>query len=219
MKEQPIIFGASAIPLILDGTITVTHRIRNLQHINERPDDWSIDEDIIEDKLTGERISVDDKYCPYGAIGSKMWVREPFCYKIDTVTAIVSENEFWYKATNPEVIKVDGDGGQEFRRDGWAASPWLSPIHMPKRALRIILENMGSRVIRIQDITREDIRAEGIRLPPSARFTPKDKPYYSELHQEYAWFWNHTNPKYKYDLNPWVRRIEFKVVEVKDAVN
>jgi hypothetical protein len=148
--------------------------------------------------------------CTYGQVGDRLWVRETFCYKVDPITTVVSENEFWYKATNPEVIKIDDDGSHAFRKDGWSASPWLPSIHMPRRASRITLEITNIRVERLQDIDEEDSIKEGI-LP----FSPNGIAVSSTIpRKQFCTLWDSINAKrgYSWESNPWVWIIEFKKI-------
>jgi hypothetical protein len=213
IKERSMPFCIEGVRDLLENRATLTRRLIGLKHINEHPDNWHLSGDCLEDKTTGERICIDSDHCPYGKVGECLYVTEPWCYKMDAVTAEVHEDEFWYKATNPEVVKLDDDGSYAFHKDGWGASPWISARHMPKKASRITLEIINSKLQRLHDISREEIRAEGIILPMSARFTPNDK--FSELHQEYAWWWDSMNKKrgYPFSGNFWTWLIGIKKVE------
>jgi hypothetical protein len=87
--------------------------------------------------------------------------------------------------------------------------------NMPKWAARFFLWVNEVRIERLQDITRGDIRREGLSLPPSPTFSPTKK--WSELHREFMIHWKKiTNNKTSqwYD-NPWVWVIEFTFVSRK----
>jgi hypothetical protein len=188
MKEHPILFSTPMVKAILEGRKTQTRRI-----IKGKGDAGACAKLLIED-------------CPYGQAGDRLWVRETFCYKIDPITAIVSENEFWYKATNPEVIKIDDDGSYAFRKDGWSASPWLPSIHMPRKASRLTLEITSIRVEKLQEITSADALKEGI--PASFRH---------EI-TEFKALWDSINGKtYPWSDNPWVWIIEFERLEATNV--
>ena len=217
MKERPILFSTEMVKAILDGRKTQTRRIVKPQpHIHtvasgithlswqQRPSStiflssFPTYNSVIEEFI---------KYCPYGQVGDRLWGRETFCYKVDPITAVVSENEFWYKATNPEVIKIDDDGSHAFRKDGCSASPWLPSIHMPRELSRIILEITNIRVERLQEITGNDVISEGMRLPIPVGCT-QDEMLIAAFHA----LWDSINAKrgYSWKSNPWVWVIEFK---------
>jgi hypothetical protein len=91
--------------------------------------------------------------CPYGAIGDVLWVREAWAL---------------YEAPHcpwPDLPHAHANGvGWAFYREGFDRSPprWRSPIHMPRWASRLTLRVTGVRVERLQDISEEDARREGI---------------------------------------------------------
>ena len=102
------------------------------------------------------------EHCPY-SVGEEVYIKEKYCHKADPITAIVSDSEFWYFAVNPDVIKVDGDGARELTKAGYEASPWLSSRFMPERAARTVVTITDIQAQRVQDISNEDIKAEGIQ--------------------------------------------------------
>ena len=83
-------------------------------------------------------------------------------------------------------------------------------IHMPRWASRILLEITDVRVERLQDISRADIRAEGLQCPPelaSDDVSPNYRDWYPAAWKE---LWNSTGGDW--DANPWVWVVEFKRV-------
>ncbi|WP_455796639.1 hypothetical protein [Clostridium butyricum] len=76
---------------------------------------------------------------------------------------------------------------------------WKPSIHMPKVAARIFLKVIGVRVERLQDITEQGIKAEGV--------TEEWPPHAMDKFQE---LWNSTTKEYGWDTNPYVWVIEFK---------
>jgi hypothetical protein len=213
MKEHPILFSSPMVKAIIEGRKTQTRRVI-------KPQPYGV---LGKVRLRGKGVrgffSDLAEFCPYGAPGDRLWVRETFCHKVDQITAKISETEFWYRATNPEVIKVDGDGAWEFRKDGNESSPWKPSIHMPRKASRITLEIIGVRVQRLQEITEEDARAEGVtptigqinceRLWSECR---PDLPKITAVQQAFSELWDSINAKrgFGWDSNPWVWCLTFK---------
>lgn len=100
---------------------------------------------------------------------------------------------------------------------------WRPSIHMPKEAARIFLRVTDVRVERLQDITEEQARAEGVE--PLVMTADVDKPDSEKRWQEvlpalprFPEVWNSTiKPKdralYGWEANPWVWAIEFERCE------
>ncbi len=100
-------------------------------------------------------------------------------------------------------------------RLGFDLVPWwkgktLSPLFLSAYVARTFLKIVSVRPERLQEISRDDIRAEGLLLPPAPRFTPNK---FSELHQEYAALWDSINKDFPWASNPFVWRIEFTPTE------
>jgi hypothetical protein len=210
IQTHPILFSTEMVKAILENRKSMTRRVVKPQPYQEG---WAgliptyqFGEYSHGHKLHGQfRQRELIEVSPY-QVGDRLWVRETFCYKADPVTAVISENEFWYKSTNPEVIKIDDDGSHAFRKDGWSASPWLPSIHMPRKASRITLEITNIRVERLQEIAIEDIQDEGFPLIDEYAHTE---------HDLRCWFhqlWDSINAKrgYSWESNPWVWCISFK---------
>lgn len=172
LKFHPILFQTEMVQANLAGNKTQTRRTTGFNYINENPDAWiytgtDIDPTYIigEEKWGGDKLkdykglyaefeanSDFDFYqnikCPYGQPGDILWVRETWkpIYYIP--------NGYTYKANaHPQMPKK-----------GWKPS-----IHMPKEACRIFLLLKEVNVERLQDISEEDAKAEGVKLSGSGR--------------------------------------------------
>lgn len=82
---------------------------------------------------------------------------------------------------------------------------------------RITLEVVGVRVERLQEITEDDARAEGVN-PSDAHIVIKDgdrQPDMERTHRgAFACLWDGINgDRASWASNPWVWRVEFKVVQ------
>lgn len=163
MKWHPILFSDEMVRAILDGRKTQTRRVIKDTGF------YCIDEDVHGESAERERKAL-AAHCPYGAPGDRLYVKEAWCQKTDDGRFIynadgnVDSTCCHYRADGVEVFKDDGDGGAEFTKAGYLASPWASPRFMPKRVARIWLEIVDVRVERLQDISEEDAKAEGVQI-------------------------------------------------------
>lgn len=202
MKERGILFRTDMVVAILreDDPKTHTRRVvkpqppKGLSIACYTEDGTQKKEWILADKY-GDGVDIYCPQCPYGQIGDRLWVRETWCpmewgaeYKADIA---------------PEINDIRIAAGIE----------WHSPRFMPRGASRIILEITDIRTEKLHEISREDIRAEGVGLPVSPRFTPIEG--LSELHQEYKNLWDSINGKtYPWASNPWLWVIQFKKLSI-----
>jgi len=214
MKEHPIIFSGEMVRAILAGHKTQTRRV-----IRPQPQGW--DPQIETDGITWAWCIVGDhdyseqiRCCPYGQPGDTLWVRESACYAFDcdgdvdgicAYRADVDPLSDWHKYKFiPGTEAADWNG-----HTGWRPS-----IHMPRWAARLTLEATGVRVERIQDISEEDVLAEGCGLSSWGL----DQQTGAELGLRTAGFaelWDSINARrgFGWDTNSWVWVIEFKVKE------
>lgn len=148
--------------------------------------------------------------CPYGSPGDRLWVRETWFEEFDPVTCKPYDPpRACYAAMHEgEVRKMDGDGGTVFRKDGWAASPWRPGIHMPRWASRLLLEVEAVRVERLDAITEDDARAEGMEflLEGTRDATPRD----TFLRR---WDGMYAGGDFARARNPWVWVVTFRRLE------
>jgi len=188
LKARPIIFSGPMVRALLDGRKTQTRRVVKFQttdclrEIVTRAGYYALlDENIGlawhpfgNSPLQKCPQEIIGKFCPFGKPGDFLWLRETF--------AVYSPNgpEFGigYREHHPTGNLDDGDGGYNFRayaddererskQRSWVRAHcnlerWISPIHMPRWASRLTLQISDVRVQRVQDISEEDARAEGV---------------------------------------------------------
>jgi len=118
-------------------------------------------------------------------------------------------HRYIYKANSPD-YPVDIGVGEH----GWKPS-----IHMPREAARLFLTVKDIQVERLQDITEEDVIAEGIKNVfkhhahhdgcTGIAITANHKGQFRDL-------WDSINKKrgYGWDVNPWVWVVKFDRVNV-----
>ena len=136
--------------------------------------------------------------CIYGIIGRSpyqpgdlLWVRET-----------------WGKDDNGEYVYRTNYGTTEDDSFPPSMFKWRPSIHMPEEAARLFLRVKDVRVERLQDISEDDARAEGVRAyGPNNCSGTSARIAFAEL-------WDSLNAKrgLGWDTNPWVWVIEFGVV-------
>jgi hypothetical protein len=163
-------------------------------------------------------------WCPYGAPGDRLWVRESCRYE-DT----------FYKGPGvpPEHFRaqIEYRDGVIVRKDvdmeHWTCAcesntdRWRSPLYMPRWASRITLEVTAVRVERLCDISEADAFAEGVESRFCARCDEsgvEDGGPCPDCAGEgrflcYSVFrelWESINGKGSWAANPWVWVVQFK---------
>ncbi|HGE6721926.1 TPA: hypothetical protein ACGB01_002122 [Serratia marcescens] len=226
MKERPVIFNSEMVRAILDGRKTQTRRVINPQPtLSERTGfNWkgaaygigSTYRDTI------RNFSNCFKTCPFGQVSDRLWVRETF--------AVLGNEDGCPIDWNGNLIK--GDEKQAARiykascwqepgnyglwsipdRDTQYEGTWRPSIHMPRWASRITLEITAVRVERLNDISEEDAKAEGV-APSQHIITPPEALY----RVGFLKLWQSIYGEESWRVNPWVWVIEFRRVGGSDA--
>lgn len=209
MKERPVIFNGEMVRAILDGRKTQTRRALNWMRqpyteMAERDDGslWPWSED-------GERGGDFWFPCPFGEVGDRLWVRETFA----------AFDADWKHPGKPHDLK-DGPWPNVVYPASVAKIPdgtCRPSIHMPRWASRILLEITAVRVERLNDISEEDAKAEGVKpagdmLPdyPDTFLTPKGD--FATAKVAFQRLWQSIYGEESWAVNPWVWVIEFRRV-------
>ena len=178
--------------------------------------------------------------CPY-QVGQKIFVKERFFEEIHPDSLRKNGKIHYAASCDYEVIKVDGDGFQIFYKDGTPASPWKSPVHMKQEHSRLTLEITDIKVERLAEISKEDAIKEGATSRPnchgyanryegwcmnwkkvdeaskwaSNRKTLSESdvcmgsPQYAFIN---SWIATHKKPEEKFEANPFVWVVDFKII-------
>ena len=242
-KFIPILFSTAMVQAILEGRKTMTRRI-----VNPQPDNGTILEigefhSIVIDKngdeqpgeLTFGAISTDCEHCikcKYGQPGDILTVRE-LHYRFGIW--IEDEGEFtkagkqkWkFVATTDEVKYFDNPpesfGISKPKKNFEAKWYKRNSLFMPKAACRLFLKVKSVKVERLQDISEEDAKAEGLKLHESGKHWLNYEDEHWNLTQfiyncdtakrSFQSLWCLINGRNSWFANPWVWCISFERIE------
>jgi hypothetical protein len=114
---------------------------------------------------------VDGRSHRWKRMGGVLYVQETYrkYYHVDESGYTQFDKEIiQFAADKPAPInQCDGDGFQMFNKDGSEKFiPWRSPATMPREASRIFLEVTDVTCKRVQSITEEEAKAEGMIVTP-----------------------------------------------------
>lgn len=181
MTDKPIIFSAPMVRALLDGRKTQTRRVLKKPAAMDALA-------VFGSKFLTLPGNIDlIGYAP----GDRLYVREAFSYE----ALDVDRNGFmppWYWA--------DGNPSS-----GNFTRPKPS-IHMPRWASRITLTVTEVRVQRLQEISNDDAKAEGV-LGECAFHVGNDATYRAPFRE----LWNSLHGHDAWDANPWVVAVSFTV--------
>lgn len=206
MADRPILFSAPMIRALLEGRKTQTRRIIKPQPEQTPRGMWHIRGGcLLSADATDEEIAQAQlDYIRY-EIGDRLWVRESLT-KFQTFGA--PQPTCHYPADDTGVygamiVPSDGSGRAywQWQRDR------IPSIHMPRWASRLTLVVKDVRVQRLQDISKEDVIAEGI----SEREGYPIINVYAGWHEPFAQLWERINGDGAWDANPFVVALTFDV--------
>lgn len=211
-RVLPILFNTEMVRAILDGRKTCTRRVIELP---ENMDGVPVGKSGDSSNPLGFMYPGGIKRPPYQP-GDILYVRETWCaLPVNEAGHMRGHSIYYYRA--------DGD----LRPEGWRGK-WRPSIHMPKEAARIWLRVTDVRVERLQEITDEQAKREGIQYDECPTgFTWKQE---TDMHNCYTTpigamqaLWNSTIKKsdldrYGWNASPWVWVIEFERCEKPEGV-
>ena len=232
MTDRPILFSAPMVRAILDGTKTQTRRV-----LKDHPGDAWVHDGFgritskhpkqgrfglfVRRGIGTDFPECDIVPCPYGQPGDRLWVREAWRHTASSLEEaraitedIASGTAVDYRATYLErcmrelgFSEADAKMADRFER-------WRPSIHMPRWASRITLEITRVRVERLQDISRTDAMAEGIRPfgDSNGWHVEHGIHYMGDPEDSYFSLWEAINGPGSVESNPWVWVVEFKRV-------
>lgn len=169
MKEHPIIFSTEMVRAILEGRKTQTRRIvkpQPEQWVSQAGYSWFTPKGEISfrgDTANGPaEYSIPLRY----QRGDRLWVRETWQLLMPCVVSFGPGEDDWdWESEEADAIYAEKPeiGTLCYKADDPNACKWWRPsIHMPSWASRITLEVTSVRIERLQDISEDDAKAEGV---------------------------------------------------------
>ena len=205
-KERPILFSGPMVRAILNGTKTQTRRVVKPQP-RRMMGGWVR---MFNVWMFPNVCPVYRMKCPYGVPGDRLWVREAWR---------TTEGLDHVKPSNlvpGAPILYEADIWNDGFPYGFPKGKLRPSIFLLRWASRILLEITSVRVERVQDITEEDAKAEGIKHGMDAVYASallEDKPL-CPARREFMLLWDTLNAKrgFGWDENPWVWVVTFKKI-------
>lgn len=230
MKERGMIFNAEMVRAILEGRKTQTRRIMKVQPgtpefgLRRIIESSKANENGMyfwsQDDACGIKARSKPFLFPYGEVGDRIWVRETFQGPLFDYEQMQSYLEDSSKFEKPEFCQYAADGKpapEYYDADDNLHCGWRPSIHMPRWASRILLEITNVRVERLNAISEEDARAEGIidggclncgEPEPCSCANPEP-----DATDAFAYLWQSIYGQENWNANPWVWVIDFKRIE------
>lgn len=218
MTERGMIFNAEMVRALLDGRKTQTRRIMKVQPVLNGNfyevfgSAWSKGMTSIP-AVPGHSLST---RCPFGAVGDRIWVREGFFPAPLEMQSEPPRKTMWNIAYR-DGMQMEKLAPAEYNPTIYNYERWTPSIHMPRWASRILLEITDVRVERLNAISEEDARAEGIidggclncgEPEPCGCANPEP-----DATDAFAYLWQSIYGQENWNANPWVWVISFERIE------
>ncbi|HIG7468026.1 TPA: hypothetical protein ACYF24_003982 [Klebsiella pneumoniae] len=230
MKERGMIFNGEMVRALLSGRKTQTRRpVKFPVH------DKNLGCELAGNELAGELSAGNYLNSAFGKPGDRIWVRETWATLGNEDGCCVDWEGNLCKGDDRPAARIyrasceqrPGDYGLWSIPDDAYWKPhtkkhkfegaWRPSIHMPRWASRILLEITDVRVERLNAISEEDARAEGIidgdclncgEPEPCGCANPEP-----DATDAFAYLWQSIYGQESWNANPWVWVIEFERVE------
>lgn len=246
-KERPILFSGPMVRAIMEGHKTQTRRIlapqpevvdtRAIYGVNcyqwGKRQFWPPGVESASKPGTAHPHSWGGWHhlnlCPYGVPGDRLWIKETyFIDHIDYLRGpLPKERPAAHSGGDLIYYRADGECCEQIPECCCAevgGTKWRSPRFMPRWASRGDLELVNARLQRLQNITEEDAKAEGVEsdLDVLARLShlrgaSAAKAVPSRLltaRENFARAWDDINGKRApWASNPWVWAVTFRRIE------
>ena len=223
MKETGLMFKAPLVRAILSGQKTQTRRVVKWSDLQKglnlgfsglraakTANGWVLESD----SRSSSEWRCKPTLCPMGQPGDRIYIRETWQHANFPLGPYQDETPVFYRADYlDDPHGPDGEKSPEGKYRHWSPA-----IHMPKAAARIWLEVTGVRVERLQDISKEDVAAEGVVIERPRSFAmygcsaqERDDMLKRAALGQFKVLWESTGGDWA--ANPWVWVIDFKRID------
>ena len=164
MKFIPILFSTQMVQAIIEGRKTMTRRVMKPQPYPvtshgasvENYYEWDASKNV-SDLPFQEWV----KNCHYGKVGDVLWVREKTCFVMIEHAHVLLEG---FREKRQTIYGTDfHEDWMRYAKEKYHYK-WQPSLFMPKAACRIFLKITEIRVERLQDISEEDAKKEGVEF-------------------------------------------------------
>lgn len=128
--------------------------------------------------------------CHFASPGDHMWVQETWAHQTIRNGSVIASRV---------IYEADGYGDLPIK--------WRRSSHLPKKYSRITIEAISVRPERLNEISEDDARSEGVDITDSVT-----GPMVGTYRGAFCRLWETIYGPGSWDSNPWVWRIEFKKV-------
>ncbi len=231
MKVTPMIFNTEMVKALLDGRKAVTRRPVSKVRAGTI-DCRTFNKTIVSgsQRFAVNQQNPNQEWLAYPfVVGDLIWVRETFCTDPDCDHDSWDDHELsffeWNNCGCSAALLPDALKTHEhclFRAGGLPDLKWTPSIHMPRWASRLTLRVTDVRIERVQELTEEQAKLEGIRYhslyqewggveshPDSRPHAPQWR-WYEKANDAFKYLWNSIYQNW--DENPYVWVIEFEVI-------
>lgn len=225
MNWHSIIFSSKMVRAILEGKKSQTRRV-----LKKQPGFVFYGNEKYTWKVSGGDYSKDKVLkCRYGNSGDFLYVLEKYrAEELDDGLDGVryeADNSF-IKITNTQ--QAADDWLKIYNEDLVLENKWKNPLFMSRWVSRIFLKIINVDLKKLHNISEDDIRKEGIFLPPQFTGIINGEPVENdawwdsdrkEMKDPWSFFaedWDMINAKrgYPWKTNPWVWVVEFQVHKI-----
>lgn len=163
-------------------------------------------------------VTCEARFPGVAAAGDRLWVRET--WRIDNNLSRDRYPQVVYRADKGFMVARNAPVGVQLGTPNPKGDIWTPSIHMPRWACRLVLPLVKVRIERVQDITEEDAKAEGVEpvlMRGIGSYPEWMRPTMREVggHQKaFELLWKQIYGDASWDANPWVWVAEWKEIEV-----